>query len=238
MVSQSRPYAGIKDIDPTGRTVQFYGSSWNVVDAADDEMVKGCYAKSIQENGPASAKPRIKFLFQHDSDDIIGKFTALTEDATGLLCTAKFIDTEDARDAIAMYEQDLLEHSVGFNTLKYQMNETSGVRLITEVKLWEVSAVTWGCNEFTPLVSLKGLDHAAAALSVSQRIIKLGKALRTGTMQESTYKSLEAEMLGLETAYQELVTLPSGTEPPQGTQQKREPNEAELLALFKSSFTF
>lgn len=237
MLLQTRPYDGLKDLDPKGRTVQFYGSAFGVLDAHDDIVVRGAFAKTIQENGPASAKPRIKHLLQHNSNRIVGKFTELVEDERGLLCTSLLADTADGKDTLKLYELDLFEHSIGFNTIKQEYDSTTGVRRITEVKLWEVSAVTWGACEDTPLVSLKSMAHADRAVGYAARISKLCKALRTGEMQDATYQSLEAELSALETAYKELVTLPSEVEPAPATQQKQEPNEAELVSLFKSQFT-
>ena len=72
MVSQSRPYAGLKDIDATGRTVQFYGSAFGNEDSDGDIIMPGAYTKTILENGPGSRQPRIKHLQQHDPRRILG----------------------------------------------------------------------------------------------------------------------------------------------------------------------
>lgn len=214
----SRPYYGIKDIDATGRTVQFYGSAFGNEDSDGDIIMPGAYTKTIKENGPGSMQPRIKQLFQHDTYRIIGKFTELVEDQKGLLCTSVLANTKDADDALALYELDLLEHSVGFNTVKSEDDKTdpeNPVRRLTELKLWEVSAVTWGANADTPLVGIKSHGpRALAAVDVlNARMSKLFKALRTGNMQDSTYEQLQAEADSLQTAYKGLISLPGASKP-------------------------
>ncbi|SNR92273.1 HK97 family phage prohead protease [Hymenobacter mucosus] len=241
MQKQSLPYFRIKDIDTTGRTVQFYGSAFGVVDSDEDIMVKGAFTKTIQENGPASGRPRIQHLSQHNRQIIIGKFTELVEDEFGLLCTSVLADNADGNDALALYELNVYEHSVGFNTIKQEYDNTTGIRRLTEVKLWEVSAVTWGANEMTPLVGIKSLKLPEQIDYLNGRMDKLVKALRTGNMQDSTYENIEVELASLQTAYKELFSLPPTQEPaPVVTPSPvvDEPAGAELVETLKKSLTF
>lgn len=243
MVTQSRPYAGIKDIDATGRTVQFYGSSFGNEDSDGDIIMPGAYTKTILENGPTSRQPRIKHLLQHNTRCIIGKFTELVEDQKGLLCTSVLADNADAKDALALYELDLFEHSVGFQTIKSEYDTTdpeNPIRRLTELKLWEVSSVTWGANSDTPLVSLKGLGLNAlqGVDALNARLAKLVKALRTGSLQDSTYEFLQAEADSLQTAYKGLISLPGeAPKPALATSEPGEPSGEGLVNLFKSQFT-
>jgi HK97 family phage prohead protease len=241
MQMQSLPFFRIKDIDPSGRTVQFYGSAFGNIDSDEDIMVKGAFAKTIQENGPASLRPRIQHLSQHNRQIIIGKFTELVEDEFGLLCTSILADNADGNDALALYELNVYEHSVGFNTIKQEYDGTTGIRRLTEVKLWEVSAVTWGANEMTPLVGIKDLKRPEQIDYLNTRMDKLVKALRTGNMQDSTYENLQAEADSLQAAYKELFSLPVTTEPaPVATSDAVtvEPAGAELVETLKKSLTF
>ena len=240
MVSQSRPYAGIKDIDPTGRTVQFYGSAFGNEDSDGDIIMPGAYTKTILENGPGSRQPRIKHLLQHDTRCIIGKFTELVEDAKGLLCTSVLADTEDANDALALYELDLFEHSVGFQTIKSELDNTdpeNPVRRLTELKLWEVSAVTWGANKDTPLVGLKSRD--AAFTRVNDRKAKLTHALRHGHISDTLGHQLADELDALETAYKGLISLPRTDAKPTDlvTSPAEEPSGEKALNHFFNLLT-
>ncbi|MBC6988941.1 HK97 family phage prohead protease [Hymenobacter sp. BT491] len=239
MQHQSRPYAGLKDIDATGRTVQFYGSAFGNEDSDGDIILPGAFTKTIQENGPNSRQPRIKHLLQHNTRQILGKFTDLVEDPKGLLCTSVIANTKDGDDALALYALDLFEHSVGFRTIKSQWDETdpqNPVRHLLELQLWEVSSVTWGANAETPLVGIKSMDPHARLSGVdalNERMDKLFKALRTGNLQDSTYQALEAEALSLQTAYKGLISLPLTPEKPvQTTSQQAEPSSEKALTSF------
>ncbi len=69
---------------------------------------------------------------------------------------------KEANDAIKLYEAGLInQHSIGFSTLKSDVNQKTGVRTITELKLYEGSAVLWGANPV--LWSELGLAFACAA---------------------------------------------------------------------------
>ena len=240
MQQLSRPYAEIKEIDTTGRVVQFYGSAFGNEDSDGDIIMPGAYTKTILENGPGSRQPRIKHLLQHQTRCIIGKFTDLKEDHRGLLCTSTIANTEDGNDALALYELDLFEHSVGFQTMKWEVDNTDPenyLRRLTEVKLWEVSSVTWGANADTPLVSLKNLTPAARLSEVdtlNARLGKLFKALRSGSMQDSTYAYLQAEADSLQTAYKGLISLPVTPKPAAATSGTDEPSGEKALHAFLS----
>jgi len=246
----SRPFLSIKDIDPSGRTVQFYGSAFGNEDSDGDIIMPGAFKKSIQENGPASVQPRIKHLLQHDTYAIIGKFTELIEDSKGLLCTSVLADTEQANDALALYQLDLFEHSIGYRTVKSEIDNTdpeNPVRRLTEVKLWEVSSVTWGANADTPLVGIKGFDPGQVATqqqvvvavdALNARMGKLFKALRTGNLLDSTYEHLQAEADSLQTAYKGLISLPAKQEPAQShSEAVVEPSGKELAEAFTKNLT-
>lgn len=205
----SRPLFEVKDIDAKGRTVQFYGSAFGNEDSDGDIIMPGAYTKTILENGPASRQPRIKHLLQHNRREIIGKFTELVEDAKGLLCTSVIADTQQGNDALALYELDLYEHSVGFETIKWEGDNSDPdnyVRRLTELKLWEVSSVTWGANADTPLVGIK--NREAAFAMVSDRRAKLTHALRHGNITKELGQQLADELDALETAYKGLISLP------------------------------
>jgi HK97 family phage prohead protease len=237
----SYPYAHqallLKDLDPKGRTVQFYGSAFGNVDSDNDRVVRGAYAKTILENGPAGTG-RIKHLLQHETRRPIGRFTELKEDERGLLATSVIADSTDGNDAIALYELDLLEHSIGYRVIKQQYDQATGVNDLTEVGLREISSVTWGANADTPLVGMK-CDTAAAVQLSLERVVsrhdKLVKALRHGHISDTLGQQLADELEALQPAYKHLISLPLTTVKPAipVTPQDAEPTgEKALNTLF------
>lgn len=230
----------LKDIDPKGRTVQFYGSAFAHVDSDNDAVLKGAYAKTILENGPGGSK-RIKHLLQHNRLQPIGRFTELCEDQKGLLCTSVLAENTDGNDALALYELDLFEHSIGYRVVKQQFDQNTGINYLTEVELREVSSVTWGANADTPLVGIKCDTKAGFDLSVERitdRTDKLTKALRHGTISDTLGHQLADELEALHTAYKGLISL-SGhpLKPAQATSGAKEPSGEEVATYFLSLFT-
>ena len=193
----------VKDIDTTGRKVVLYASQFGSVDSDGDMMIPGCYKKSIMENGPASAKPRIKHLRQHKVERIIGKPLEMKEDAIGLYCVSEIAKTTEGEDALELYKMDLFEHSVGFYTVKGESQ--TGHYAILEAKLFEYSSVTWGANENTPLVGIKSLNKENALLKLNERMNKLVQAIRKGKLTDESFELLDLELKQIQQAYTDII---------------------------------
>jgi HK97 family phage prohead protease len=148
--------ASIKDIDGKKGIVTGYFSHFNNVDSDGDIIRPGAFIKTILENGPASAQPRIKHLFNHNPSQPLGKLTELKEDATGLYYESQIGTHSLGNDFVKMVESGLIsEHSIGFKVIK-EAKLKDGNNEMTELKLWEGSSLSaWGANELTPITGLK-----------------------------------------------------------------------------------
>ena len=196
----------IKDVDGKKGIVTGYFSAFNNVDSDGDIIRKGAFTKTIQENGPKSAKPRIKHLMNHDTSMPLGLLTDLKEDDYGLAYESKVGSHTLGQDYIKMIESGLItEHSIGFKTIKrnqlqdyegYMKNPAKGWFELTELKLWEGSSLTaWGANMNTPLTGMKSEQKVEA---VNKRIDLLCKAIRSGTFSDETFDLLEIELRQLQ----------------------------------------
>ena len=145
--------------DADSRKVSFYAAAFGNKDSVGDILVKGCFAKSIQEHGPGSkSDQKIAYLYMHNMDKPIGRITSLIEDDKGLYVEAILDDIEKANDVLKQYQSGTLnQHSIGFrymwDTVEY--DEAQDAYIVKEVQLWEVSVVTLGANENTPFMGLK-----------------------------------------------------------------------------------
>jgi HK97 family phage prohead protease len=208
----SYAYAGpvlLKDIDGAGRTVVYYGSAFHNKDSDGDVAVPGAYAKTIAENGPKGSG-RIKHLRQHQTQLIIGKITEMSEDSKGLLITSVLTNDSNGKDALALYELDLFEHSIGYRTVKQQFDKNTNTNYLQEIALREVSAVTWGANGDTPLVGMKCDTKAALEVTqarIQEREAKLIKALRHGSITDNLGEQLADELEAIQLAYKGLISL-------------------------------
>jgi HK97 family phage prohead protease len=109
---------------------------------------KGAFTKTLAENGA-----RIKILYQHEDRFPIGKPLSLTETDQGLAIEA-WLDREQRPDGMNPYsllKNGIIdEQSIGFTAIKseYDSDESGNPirRHLREVKLDEISLVTWGAN--------------------------------------------------------------------------------------------
>lgn len=215
----------IKDVDIKSGNVSGYFSTWDKVDYSGDVMMRGCFTKSINERFP---KNQIKFLYQHDSWKPLGKLNLLQEDEKGLYFEAKMTDTTWGVDMLKLYRDEVIDqHSIGFQTIKAieeQIGEDEEITRITEVKLWEGSAVTFACNDDTPFSGFKSYT----AQEKEDRIKLLMKTIRSGDYTDETYASLEYEILKLSSV--------NSKEAVSNTSEKVNPNEQ--INEFKQMLNF
>lgn len=229
----------VKDVNPKGRTVQIYVSAFGNRDSDGDIIIQGAFKKTIAETGPNSPQPRIKHLRQHMTDRLIGKPSAMVEDAKGLLVTSVLADTTEGNDALKLYEMDLFEHSIGFRVVRGEPDPESGDYIMRELTLREYSSVTWGANSETPLVGMKSLTKADQLGKLSQRMQKLAKALHIGSLTDDAYEMLELEIEQLEKAYNDLIAPLLPTTPPTDVTERKgsKPDDMEVVSYLKTLLT-
>ena len=192
----------LKDISEGSREVVFYGSAFDVLDSDNDVIKKGAFTKSIQERSGSLNGRKIAHLRNHDFEHQIGSIKEIYEDEFGLKVVSKLGKSTKGNDALLDYQDGILrEHSIGFNYVqdKIKFIEDSSLNIaghwdITEVKLWEVSAVTFGANEFTPVLDVaKGLNNKS---QLSNKLEQLNasflKAIKNGKGTDERLENLEA----------------------------------------------
>jgi HK97 family phage prohead protease len=190
----------IMDMDPLQGIVTGYFSKFNNVDSDGDIMKPGAFTKTISEQGPQSAQPRIKHLLNHDPSQPLGKLLTLKEDSYGLYYESQVGTHEGGEDFIKMVESGLItEHSIGFKIIKrnqvqsyenYLRNPQLGQFEITEVKLYEGSSLTaWGANSLTPITSLKGDKNLDVDMIVA-KTAAIDKFCRNTTATDETIQML------------------------------------------------
>lgn len=165
----------IKDIDPPKGIVMGYFSKFDSVDSDNDVIRMGAFTKSINENGPNSMKPRIKHLLNHNPSLPLGSLSMLVEDPYGLYFESKVGTHTLGKDFVKMVESDLIkEHSIGFRTIKEEMNTKEGYNELLELKLYEGSSLTgWGANENTPLLGLKSnVDQLNERIKAFEKFVR------------------------------------------------------------------
>lgn len=182
----------IVDYDEKNNIVKGYGSYFDNKDSDQDIIRRGAYQKTIQENGN-----RVKYLYQHDMMQPLGKMNELYEDEKGLVFTASVPKTQLGTDVIELMKAGVItENSVGIMPI---VKENKGnYREIREVKLYEISAVTMAANDQAKILDVKGMANLDL---VYKRYDNICKLLRKGNISDEMGYALESEILKLKTYF-------------------------------------
>ena len=122
--------------------IEGYASVFGVVDSYDDVVVKGAFTNTLINDAK-----RVKFCWQHNLDDVIGKIIEMREDDRGLWFKAKISNTSKGKDVAILVEDNALDEvSFAYRTKKYLMDEETDIRKLLEVELIEISLVTRAAN--------------------------------------------------------------------------------------------
>lgn len=179
-----------------------HASTWGVVDSYGTAMKAGAFKKTLKERGD-----RIPLLMQHDPWTPIGKPTELKEDKTGLSFKAEVVTgTQAGAEAMALLRGGVpLGMSFGFQTVKSRAYEEADeswldwsqadtfykskegreyVRVIEEVKLWEISLVTFPANESATISAVR---HQLAHETLSTLL----DSLQSGALDDAQTRQLE-----------------------------------------------
>lgn len=193
---KAAPVGELIDADEKAGIIKGYGSYFGNKDSDNDVIMKGAYKKTIAENGE-----RVKYLYQHDMNQPIGKMTELYEDDKGLVFVAEIAKTQLGKDVVELMKSGVItENSVGI--MPIQKNNKGDYREITEVKLYEISAVTLAANDQAKILDVKGNVDVE---KLSKRYDNLSKLIRKGDISDEMGFAIEAEILKLKSLFIEFT---------------------------------
>jgi len=167
-----------------------YASLFGVPDGAGDVVAPGAFAKSLKARGVA----RVRMLYQHFAHEPIGAWQEIREDARGLYVRGRLVtDIERGRDVRALLEQGALNGlSIGFKTQRARRDRASGLRVLQEIELWEISVVTFPLLEGSSVTAIgaksatfklfKGETHGTGnqGIADARGIVRTGGERRAG----------------------------------------------------------
>ena len=127
-------------IEPDG-TVEGYASLFGEIDQARDMVMRGAFAATLAQRGVS----RIPMLFQHDPAEPVGVWLELREDHRGLYARGRLIpEVARARELLSLLRAGAVDGlSIGFRTVKGNVDPKTRVRRLLAVDLWEISIVTF-----------------------------------------------------------------------------------------------
>ncbi len=146
-------------------TFEGYASVFGVLDSHRDIVMPGAFSKSL------AARPiaRVKMLRQHQQAEPIGVWTDAAEDSRGLHVKGRLIrEVPLAAQTYALMREGALDRlSIGFRTVREQIERKNNARQLLEVDLREISVVTFGSNDKAVISTVKSLNDPERA----QRIV-------------------------------------------------------------------
>ena len=193
---KASPVGELIDADEKAGIIKGYGSYFGNKDSDNDVIMKGAYKKTIAENGE-----RVKYLYQHDMNQPIGKMNELYEDDKGLVFVAEIAKTQLGKDVVELMKSGVItENSVGI--MPIQKQDKGDYREINEVKLYEISAVTLAANDQAKILDVKGNVDVE---KLSKRYDNLCKLIRKGDISDEMGFAIEAEILKLKSLFVEFT---------------------------------
>lgn len=138
--------------EPTG-VIEGYASLFNVTDSGGDVVIQGAFARSLKKRGVRG----VKMLWQHQPREPIGSWLSLVENARGLKVTGQLdLSVQRGRETLSLIRSGAVDGlSIGFRTVLSDTSDSSGVRRLQEVDLWEISVVTFPMLEKARITDLK-----------------------------------------------------------------------------------
>jgi len=124
-----------------------------------DIVEKGAFTETIKKGGRNGNG--ILMLFNHDPDKEHGVWLDLHEDSKGLFMRGKFaLDTQLGRERHSIIKmKKAAQFSIGFDSLKYRLDEEKRTRYLEKTDLWEISDVTFPKNTRAVLTSVKAIEE-------------------------------------------------------------------------------
>lgn len=196
----------VADLDETKGIVKIYVNAFNNVDHANEISMPGSFSKTLQENFK-----RLRHLKNHDRTMLLGLPLEAVEDNFGLMVTSKMnIEKQLVKDVFSDYvffneEGRTLEHSIGYDIVKWDYDQTTGIQRNYEYKLFEYSTLDFlGCNEKTPLIDIKSQNAEKLAESINL----LEKMLKFTGYSDEKCKQIEQKITEIRQLYTKIEQPP------------------------------
>jgi len=140
----------IKSVEDNG-IVEGYAAVFGNKDLGNDIIDPGAFKKTINE------RKNVPLLWYHQPPEVLGLVFEMEEDNKGLKSRSQInLDTQLGREKFSLIRQGAIKGmSIGFEAIKETWDGT--VRRIKEIKLWEISLVTFPMNPLAQVTNIKAV---------------------------------------------------------------------------------
>lgn len=148
------PIGRIKILDASLGIIEAYVSFFGNVDSYGDVVEKGAFAESIAKHFPRYPKG----VWAHDWTQPIAKTLEIKEDDQGLYVKGQLLlDIQKAKEAYILIKEGVVtDFSFGYEVDEAVIDESTGVRLLKKLTIYEWSPVLVGANDRATLLRVKG----------------------------------------------------------------------------------
>ncbi|HEY1630635.1 MAG TPA: HK97 family phage prohead protease [Rhizomicrobium sp.] len=138
-----------------------YASLFGVPDSSGDVVMPGAFKASLAPH----KLPRVRMLYQHQSHEPLGTWRAIREDAAGLYVKGRIVtNVQRGGEVLSLIRAGALDGlSIGFRTQRARRDPASGLRLLLDIELWEISIVTF------PLLGESRITNVGDGLAAEMR---------------------------------------------------------------------
>jgi len=188
----------LKDVDKQG-TVLFVANAFGVQDSHNEISLRGSFKKTLNESFD-----RLKYLYNHDLNKVIGVPIEGYENETGLIIKAVLnLNKDVGKNTYEDYKMSLeygrsVEHSIRTMVIK---STGENPRYISEQRIAEVSYVPlMGSNSATPLLEMKSFieycynngQYTPCYMKQIESVLEAGQSLSQPDQEiNNFYKSLK-----------------------------------------------
>jgi len=147
-------------------TFSGYGSIFGNVDLHGDIVEKGAFAETLKER-PIE---HVGLYWMHDPREPIGKWLIMEEREQGLWVEGKLtLGVSRAREVYELMKDGAVTGlSIGYRTRKYDLDGENDIRILKDVELFEVSAVSGPANEEARIAGVKSAKDFANLATVRE----------------------------------------------------------------------
>lgn len=188
----TRPFE-LKSASDNG-TFTGYGSVFDELDSYRDIVRKGAFLNSLQADFHAKGR-LVPMLWQHETWNPIGVYTEVKEDDHGLYVEGQCnMDVQQGREAFALMKQRALDGlSIGYGIKRYEWDKDQEIRFLNEVKLYEISPVTFPAGDSARVIEAKAIDEFKSLADIETALCDAGYSRKAARGMIARIKTLSGQ---------------------------------------------
>ena len=173
LIRIERHFELTKDDNESGE-FEGYASVFDTEDSYGEFIAKGAFKKGLQKL--AKEKRKLKMLWNHNRDEVIGTYTEAHEDDKGLYVRGRFTRGVRRADETHLLMKDGAVDSMSIGAYVIKFNEDVKAKKITytELQLREVSPVTFPALDAARVVSVKSLSEVSDLAELERHLRDVG----------------------------------------------------------------